>query len=82
MVPHFSALPAFVRGTPLLATVPGLLSRHTLKGLASCPPPVPCPTMPMYLIWHVRYQQDTAHRWMRQQIEAVVAPALAEVQKS
>jgi DNA-binding transcriptional LysR family regulator len=82
MVPHFSALPAFVRGTPLLATVPGLLSRHTLKGLASCPPPVPCPTMPMYMIWHVRYQQDTAHRWMRHQIEAVVAPALTEVQKS
>lgn len=77
MVPGFSALPAFLRGTPLLATVPGLLSRHTLQGLASCPPPVTCPVMPMYMIWHVRYQQDPAHRWLRSQIEAVVAPALA-----
>ena len=80
MVPTFSALPAFVRGTPLLTTVPGLLARHTLRGLASCPPPVPCPTMPMYMIWHARYQQDAAHRWLRSQLEAVVAPALAEVQ--
>lgn len=77
MVPAFSALPAFVRGTPLLATVPSLLSRHTLAGLASCPPPVTCPTLPMYLIWHMRYQQDAAHRWLRAQLEALVAPALA-----
>jgi DNA-binding transcriptional LysR family regulator len=80
MVPTLSALPAFVRGTPLLTTVPSLLGRHTLRGLASCPPPVPCPTMPMYMIWHARYQQDAAHRWLRSQLEAVVAPALAEVQ--
>jgi DNA-binding transcriptional LysR family regulator len=79
MVPTFSALPAFVRGTPLLATVPALLARHTLLGLASCPPPVTCPSMPMYMIWHTRYQQDAAHRWLRAQLEAVVAPALAEV---
>ncbi|HPW08758.1 MAG TPA: LysR family transcriptional regulator [Burkholderiaceae bacterium] len=77
MVPHFSALPAFVRGTPLLATAPGLLLRHTLQGLASCPPPVACPAVLMYLIWHARYQQDPAHRWLRAQLEAVVAPALA-----
>lgn len=79
MVPAFSALPAFMRGTPLLATVPGLLARHTLQGLASCPPPVPCPTMPMYAIWHARYQQDAAHRWLREQLESVVGPALAGV---
>jgi DNA-binding transcriptional LysR family regulator len=77
LVPAFSALPAFVRGTPLLVTAPGLLARHTLAGLASCPPPVPCPTMPMYAIWHLRYQQDSAHRWLRSLLEAVVGPALA-----
>jgi hypothetical protein len=36
--------------------------------------------MPMYAIWHVRYQQDAAHRWLRGQLDAVVAPALAESQ--
>lgn len=79
MVPAFGALPAFLRGTPLLATVPSLLGRHTLAGLASCPPPVICPTMPMYLIWHARYQQDAAHRWLRVQIESLVPTALNTV---
>ncbi|MDZ4076619.1 MAG: LysR family transcriptional regulator [Hylemonella sp.] len=77
MVPSFSALPPFLRGTALLATVPGLLARQTFTGLASCPPPVSCPGNPMYAIWHARYQQDAAHRWLRAQLEAVVAPALA-----
>ncbi len=78
MVPAFGALPAFLKGTPLLATVPSLLGRHTLAGLASCAPPVRCPTMPMYLIWHARYQQDAAHRWLRAQIEDLVPPALRQ----
>lgn len=77
MVPSFSALPAFLHGTPLLATVPGLLAHHSFQGLASCPPPLPCPAMPMYAIWHLRYQQDAAHRWLREQLDAVVSPALA-----
>lgn len=78
MVPHFGALPAFLRGTPLLTTAPGLLARHTLRELASCPPPVPCPSLPMYAVWHARYQQDPAHRWLRDVLESVVAPALAQ----
>lgn len=79
MVPSFSALPAFVLGTPLLTTAPSLLARHALQGLSSCRPPLPCPGMPMYAIWHVRYQQDAAHRWLRRQLDAVVAPALTEL---
>jgi len=81
-VPGFSGLPAFVRGTTLLVTAPQLLERTSLQGLASAAVPVPCPTMPMYLIWHARYQQDPAHRWLRAQLEAVVAPALSSPQGS
>lgn len=76
MVPSFSALPAFLRGTSLLATVPGLLARQTYTGLASCPPPVHCPSLPMYAIWHTRYQQDAAHRWLRAQLEGVTQSVL------
>lgn len=75
MVPGFSALPAFLQGTPLLATAPGLLALNTLSGLAHAKPPVTCPTMPMYLIWHQRYSDDSAHRWLRAQIDAVVVQA-------
>jgi DNA-binding transcriptional LysR family regulator len=77
LVPSFSALPAFLRDTPLLATVPGLLARHTLSDLGHATPPVECPTLPMYMIWHLRYQQDPAHRWLRGQLEAEAACALA-----
>ena len=73
-VPGFAGLPSFMQGTPLLATVPGLLQRHLMRGLAHARVPVPCPEMPMYMIWHLRHQQDPAHQWLRQQLEAVAKP--------
>jgi DNA-binding transcriptional LysR family regulator len=74
-VPGFSGLPAFLQDSPLLATAPGLLAGSLLQGFASADVPVsPCPTLPMYLIWHARTQQDPAHRWMREQIDACVPP--------
>ena len=82
MVPGFGALPPFVRGTPLLVTAPGLLAAHTFAGLAHVKPPLPCPSMPMYLVWHLRYQADAAHRWLRAQVEAVVEQALAQARQS
>jgi hypothetical protein len=33
--------------------------------------------MPMFMVWHLRHQADPMHRWLRQQLEIVVAPALA-----
>lgn len=72
LVPAFSALPAFVRGTDLLATVPGLLAA-SFAGLAHSVLPLDCPGMPMYAIWHARHQQDSAHQWLRAQLDAVVA---------
>ena len=74
MVPGFAGLPAFMRGTDLLATVPGLMREHLMRGLQDAEVPVPCPAMPMYMIWHLRHQQDAAHRWLRAQIEAVAKP--------
>jgi DNA-binding transcriptional LysR family regulator len=77
MVPGFAGLAPFLRGSTLLATVPGMLQSHLLHGLASARVPVTCPTMPMYMVWHMRHQQDPAHRWLRAELEAVVAPAVA-----
>ena len=75
-VPGFAALPAFVRGTALLTTAPSLMGRTALAALAHVPVPVACPSLPMYLIWHVRYQQDAAHRWLRAQLQEVLAAVL------
>ena len=77
MVPGFAGLPAFIRGTDLLATVPGLMRDHLMRGLADAEVPVPCPAMPMYMIWHLRHQQDAAHRWLRDQLEDIARPLKA-----
>ncbi len=76
IVPEFSALPAFLRGTPLLATVPGRLARHTMAGLAHCEPPVPCAPMPMYALWHARHHEDPAQRWLRDQLQEVAGESV------
>jgi DNA-binding transcriptional LysR family regulator len=76
MVPGFAGLPPFIRGSQLLATAPGLLQSHLLRDLASAKVPVPCPTMPMYMVWHMRHQDDPAHRWLRAELEAVVGAAV------
>jgi DNA-binding transcriptional LysR family regulator len=71
MVPAFSGLQSFMRGSQLLATAPGMLQATLLWGMESVPVPLPCPPMPMYLIWHRRHQLDPAHQWLRGELEAV-----------
>lgn len=73
MVPGFAGLPAFIRGSELLATVPGLLQSHLLRDLSAARVPVPCPSMPMYMIWHLRHQHDPAHQWLRAELDQVAA---------
>jgi DNA-binding transcriptional LysR family regulator len=76
MVPGFAGLAPFIRGSTLLATVPGLLQSHLLRGLASARPPLACPRMPMFMVWHRRDHQEAAHRWLRSELEAVAATAV------
>jgi DNA-binding transcriptional LysR family regulator len=76
MVPGFAGLPSFIRGSQLLATAPSLLHTHLMHGLSYAKVPVPCPKIPMYMIWHMRHQHDPAHRWLRAELEAVVGPAV------
>lgn len=71
MVPGLAALPAFLRGSQMLATAPCLLHQHLFKGLSHAPVPIACPKMPMYMIWHRRYQDDSAHRWIREGLSQI-----------
>ncbi len=70
-VSSFGGVTGFVQGTARLATLPGLLRQGLLRGLADAPVPLETPAMPMYAIWHLRHQQDPAHIWLRQQLQAV-----------
>ncbi|MFN3829041.1 MAG: LysR family transcriptional regulator [Tepidimonas ignava] len=72
-VPGFAGLGALLRGSDLLATAPARLAHHLLAGLAWVEPPLPCPPLPMYLVWHRRDHDDPALRWLRAQLVAVAA---------
>ena len=80
MVPGFGGLPAFLRGSPLLATAPALLQHSFLHGFARAEVPTPCPSLPMYMIWHRRHQDDAAHRWLREQLESVALQMVQPVE--
>jgi DNA-binding transcriptional LysR family regulator len=77
-VPAFNGLAAQLRGTDLVALAPSLLSRSSMAGLGMVEPPMSCPPVPMYAIWHARYQQDPAHTWLRNQVVAATQRALAD----
>ena len=70
-VPGFAGIGPFLRGTDLLATLPCLLQRNALQGFAVAAVPTPCPPMPMYMVWHLRHQEDPLHLWLRNELEAV-----------
>jgi len=75
-VQDFSGLGAFVQGSDLLATAPALLLRHMPAGLAAVAPPLPCPRLPMFMVWHMRHQHDAAHRWLRGELQSLVSELL------
>jgi DNA-binding transcriptional LysR family regulator len=82
-VPAFAGAAGFVRGGPWLVTAPGRLREGVLRGLADAPVPLPVatppmPTLAMYMVWHLRHQQDPMHRWLRQTLVEVAAPGLAQ----
>ena len=77
-VPGFAVVAGFLRGTARLATLPGLLQRGLLGGLASSAPPLACPSMPMYMLWHLRHRHEPVHRWLRETLCEVAAEVLGE----
>lgn len=77
-VPSFSGVPPFLRGSQMLASMPRLLASGTMGGFAQTPIPLASRTrtlaeLPMFMVWHQRYQKDPAHRWIRGQLETVAA---------
>jgi DNA-binding transcriptional LysR family regulator len=76
-VPGIAGIAPFLRGSQMLATLPGLLQNSLLQGLENSPVPTTCPPMPMYMIWHMRYRHDPIHTWVRQELETVVEEVLS-----
>jgi DNA-binding transcriptional LysR family regulator len=70
-VPNFAGVPAFLRGTARLATLPSGLSASVMRGFSSCPLPVEVEgaRFALYMAWHRRHALDPAHALVRQLLE-------------
>ncbi|WP_421868851.1 LysR family transcriptional regulator [Motiliproteus sp.] len=69
-LPNFAGIWDFIRGTDLIATLPSLLGSGDLEGIAQQPLPFETPPLDIYLVWHKRYHDSPAHRWLREQLIA------------
>ncbi|MFC3123965.1 LysR family transcriptional regulator [Pseudoroseomonas globiformis] len=75
-VADFGGVAGFLRGSTMLATLPGLLRHSALRGLASVPVPLRTGLrpenrfdhLPLFMVWHQRHQQDPRHAWLRAQL--------------
>jgi DNA-binding transcriptional LysR family regulator len=79
-VPSFTGVPAFLRGSEMLATMPSLLGGSLMRDFASVPVPLPSNSdklaeLPMFMVWHRRFQNDPAHIWLRGELQKVAATA-------
>ena len=78
-VPHFATALEVIAQSDLVLTAPSSLSRcSTASTLASRPAPLDIPEHAITMIWHPRFTEDPAHRWLRERMIDVTAdvPAL------
>ena len=73
LVPNFSDLATFLKGTDLLVTQLSMMGKVNLKGFASAPLPFATAPVPMYMAWHRRDHRDPANKWLRERVKAFVA---------
>lgn len=66
-------------GTDLVVTLPDAVTRTARDelGLVTLPQPLPLPDVPLYLLWHQRYDDDRAHIWLRDLATATVQALFA-----
>ncbi|WP_300070351.1 LysR family transcriptional regulator [uncultured Ruegeria sp.] len=72
-LPHFNAIPSFVKNSTLISTDTALMKKGPLSSLDAAPLPFECDPVSIYMIWHQRSANDPAHRWLRAQIEDIIA---------
>ena len=73
VVPNFSGVPVFLRGSGWLATLPSLTRLDMMRDFECAPLPFAFPAMPMYLVWHRRHHLDPAHVWLRGLLEGAAS---------
>jgi len=74
-VPQYSALPALLAGTDLIASLPDYTAEAmTLSGNLFCEPyPFETPTLDLSMVWLSHVDTDPAERWVRSRLEAFMS---------
>lgn len=72
-VPFFALLPDLLRGSDLVATVPGRIAAHFAEAfdLAVQPVPLELPTFEVCMAWHPTFSADPALAWLRDAVMRV-----------
>lgn len=76
LVPNFSALAAFLKGSDMVVTQLSMMAEINLKGFATAPLPFETSPVTMYMAWHKRDHRDPANVWLRDSIRTHVAQLL------
>jgi LysR family transcriptional activator of mexEF-oprN operon len=74
-VPQYSALPALLAGTDLIASVPDYAAEAMAQsGNLFCEPfPFKTPTLDLSMVWLSHVDTDPAERWVRSRLEAFMS---------
>lgn len=73
-VPHFLFMLDVLARTDLVAVLPERLVANT-GALQVVDPPLDLPGFDMLMLWHERLHRDPGHKWLRQQVLAVLGKA-------
>jgi DNA-binding transcriptional LysR family regulator len=66
--PGFLVLPEILKTDDLIAVVPERVLRGRMADLRTFAPPVQIPGFGVHVLWHQRVHQDSAYRWLREQL--------------
>ena len=76
-VPHWGTAPGMIADTDLILTVATRTLDNVPLGdtLVAMPPPLTVAPFNYVQVWHQRFNQDPAHRWLRELVKQVSAPS-------
>ncbi len=71
IVANFEHLPAMMRGTPLITTLPSRFKDDLFREFAYAKTPIELPDMSLYMCWSEARGHSAAHIWLREYLASI-----------